>query len=240
MRIFIIFLLLALATACSNPRNTKLPQDLAAMDSIKPSVEKLKPEERELLTGYIMRHTMGAAIGAAFGQKPDLIPEGITIGKAIDEQKAFLEKERAREAEEKTKKDRAIAAQKAFTDQVAQALAIRLIGIKVTNEDQFGIGKRVNFLFEIENKGSKAITGIKGEAIFKDRFGDQLSEGNLKFEETIEAGKTIKTNLGRSLNPFMPGDKKLANADAASITFQFTPFIVIFQDGSKAEAPIEI
>lgn len=240
MRTIIALLFLALATACSNPRNTKLPQDLATMDTIKPSVEKLKPEERELLTGYIMRHTMGAAIGAAFGQKSEPIPEGITIGKAIDEQRAFLEKERAREAEEKAKKDRAIAAQKAFADQVAQALAIRLIGIKVTNEDQFGIGKRVNFLFEVENKGAKAITGIKGEAIFKDRFGDQLADGNLKFEETIEPGKTIKTTLGRSLNPFMAGDKKLVNSDASSITLQFTPSMVIFQDGSKVEAPAEI
>lgn len=237
MRFWIGMTCLALALACSNPRNTKLPQDLSAMDSIKPTIEKLPPEEKELLTGYIMRHTVGSALGMAFGQKSEPIPANTTIGKAIEEQRAYLEKERAREAEEKAKRDRAIAARKAFADQVAQAVSVRLVAIKVGAEDRFSISRRVDLTFEIENKGQKAISGLKGEAVLKDRFGDQLAEANLKFEKVIDPGKTITTSLGRSLNPFIPDDKKLAQAEAATTTMIFTPVIVLFADGTKAEIP---
>lgn len=237
MRIWIGFILLPLFLACSNPRNTKLPQDIASLESIKPSVDKLTEEEKTLLTGYIMRHTIGSAFGAAFGKKSDPIPQGMTIGKAIDEQKAFIQAERNREIEEKAKKDRIAAARKAASDQLAQMLTIRLVRIKVESEDQFGFSKRINFYFEMENKSQKTIVGLKGDGVLKDRFGDVLASPSMKTEVNIAPGQIIKTSMGRSYNQFREEDKKLASADALNCSFIFTPSIVLFSDGTKIETP---
>jgi hypothetical protein len=44
----ITYLLFIFLAACSNPRDTPLPKDISKMESIKPAIEKLTPEEREL------------------------------------------------------------------------------------------------------------------------------------------------------------------------------------------------
>ena len=102
----IVPLFLVVLAACSNPRDTPLPRDMSKMESIKPAIEKLTPEERELVAGYIMRHTVGAAFGSAFGVKADPIPDGMTIGKAIDEQRGLMEKKKAEETAKKTAKEK--------------------------------------------------------------------------------------------------------------------------------------
>jgi hypothetical protein len=38
--------------ACSGPKDTPLPRELDKMESLKPAMEKLTPEERELVAGY--------------------------------------------------------------------------------------------------------------------------------------------------------------------------------------------
>lgn len=57
--------------ACSGPEDTPLPRELDEdkIENIKPAMEKLTPEERELVAGYIMRHTVGAKLGGLFGGK---------------------------------------------------------------------------------------------------------------------------------------------------------------------------
>lgn len=88
-RAITIVLFCLILAACNSVKNTPLPQDLGKMESIKPAMEKLTPAERDLATGYIMRHTLfgGAAI-------PE-IPEGMTIGKAIEDQTQFLAQQKA-------------------------------------------------------------------------------------------------------------------------------------------------
>lgn len=89
VNLLVVASLMALA-ACSGPKDTPLPKDLEKMESIKPAMEKLTPEERELAAGYIMRHTIGAKLGGLFGGKEvPGIPEGMTLGKAIEEQRKF-------------------------------------------------------------------------------------------------------------------------------------------------------
>jgi hypothetical protein len=84
VRYTIAILLLVASVGCSNPKNTKIPQDLAKIDTIKASVDKLTPEEKELFGSYLMMRMLGTA-GPNKG-----IPAGMTIGKAIEEQRAFL------------------------------------------------------------------------------------------------------------------------------------------------------
>ena len=90
MRFIIITGTVALLLAgCSGPKDTPLPREIEKMESIKLALEKLTPDERELATGYIVR-TIVAKMGGLFGGKEGPgIPEGITLGKAIDEQRTF-------------------------------------------------------------------------------------------------------------------------------------------------------
>ena len=87
---FSILLCSIILTACSGPKDTVIPRELDKMDSIKPAMEKLTVEEKELAASYIMRNTIGAKLGALFGGKEGTgIPEGMTLGKAIEEQRKF-------------------------------------------------------------------------------------------------------------------------------------------------------
>lgn len=71
-----------LLVGCSNPKDTVIPQ-LDKLKNIKPAIEKLTPEDKQLLSDYLVRHTIEAAMR---GVKTDPIPNGITIAKAIAEE----------------------------------------------------------------------------------------------------------------------------------------------------------
>jgi hypothetical protein len=208
------------------------------MESIKPALEKLTPEEKELVAGYVARHTIGAAFGAAFGVKADPIPDGMTIGKAIEEQRRFVEQRKAEEAVKKAAKEKAEAERKALADQMAQVLSVRLVALdlhKATFRD-LDVENYIRLAIEFNNKGSKGIAGLKGMATFKDKFGDTVSELPIKVEQQIPAGKTVTVKLQKRYNQFSEEDRRLANLNAASTNFTVAPEVVLFSDGTKFEA----
>lgn len=224
--------------ACSGPMDTPLPSDLTKMESIKPAMEKLKPEDRDLLAAYIVRHTFGAAMGAAFGVKGEPIPPGMTIGKAIAAQRSFMETAKALEATQKLEAERIAAAKKALSDQMIQLLSARLVDLtlhKATYQD-FDVENYVKLAIEFQNKGSKTISGLKGLAVFKDKFGDTVSELPIKVEQEISAGKTITVDLQKRYNQFNTEDQKLANLSATTAKFSISPEVILFADGTKFEA----
>jgi hypothetical protein len=245
VRIFLVGLA-GLLVGCSNPHDTPLPKDLAGMESIKPAIEKLPAAERELVAGYIVRHTLGASLGAAFGVKTDPIPDGMTIGRAITEQREFVEKlqaeEAARKSQEAVKKaarDKARAERAALAVQMKALIGVRLTHLslhKATFRDG-DVKSRINLVFEFENKGTKDITGIKGIATFKDTFGDTVATVPFKVETQIAAGKMTSTRLGKDYNQFNDADRKLADLEASKVVFDLDPEVVLFADGSKFEAP---
>lgn len=69
MRIVLVLLSFLVLAACNSAKDTPLPRELEQMDSIKPAMEKLSAEERELAVGYIMRHTVAAKLGGLFGAR---------------------------------------------------------------------------------------------------------------------------------------------------------------------------
>ena len=108
MKIFSIFCFTLLLVACGDPHDTKVPADISKWSgTVKPALQKLKPDEQALFTQYVRRHTIGAAEGGLAGDKADPIPEGMTIGKAIEEQRNYLAQEQVKQSEEKPLKDKA-------------------------------------------------------------------------------------------------------------------------------------
>lgn len=233
------FLILLAGAACSNPHNTALPKDISSLDKIKPAIEKLTQEEKELLSGYIMRHTIGAAFGGAFGIKAEPIPDGMTIGKAIEEQRGLAEKQKAANAAEKLERAKIDASRKALADQMAQILSSRLttIGLHKASYRDFDMESSIELTIEFENKGNKSISGLKGISIFKDKFGDKVAELPIKIEQEIPAGKKVAIKLSKRFNQFIAEDRRLSTIDAATTNFSFSPDVILFSDGSKFEAP---
>jgi len=241
MRRFLLlpFCLAWLLVACSNPLNAPVPKDLGNMESLKPAMEKLKPEEKELLAAYVVRHSVGAVFGKAFGVQPEPIPEGMTVGKALDEQRAFVERLKTEEAAKKLALEQAEAQRKALVEQMKLVLASRVIDItlhKATYHDG-DVHSTISFEFEIDNKGAKDIAGIKGLASFRDKFGDRIAGVSMKTEEAIPAGKSVRVRLGKDYSEFNDNDRKLVNLDVHTATFELAPEVILFADGSKFESP---
>ncbi len=107
VKIFCVLCCTLLLAACGDPHDTKVPTDISKWSTtVKPSLQKLTPEERILFSQFTIRHIAEAA-GGSMGNKTDPIPEGMTIGKAIEEQRNYVARQQAKESEEKTRKDAA-------------------------------------------------------------------------------------------------------------------------------------
>ena len=107
LRIFSIFCFALLLVACGDPHDTKLPIDIAKWhNTVKPSLQKLTREEQELFTQYVRRHTILADEVGLHGDAADPIPEGMTIGKAIAEQRDYIAKQQAMDAKAKAHREK--------------------------------------------------------------------------------------------------------------------------------------
>jgi len=107
VKLFAILCFALLLVACGDPHDTKVPTDISKWsETVKPSLQKLKPEEKVLFSQYAIRHMAGTAVGGLIGGKTDPIPDDMTIGKAIEEQRNYLAQEQVKESEEKALKDK--------------------------------------------------------------------------------------------------------------------------------------
>jgi len=98
VRILSIFCLALLLVACGDPHDTKVPTDISRWSTtVKPALQKLTPEEKTLFSQYAIRHIAGAAVGY-IGNKADPIPEDMTIGKAIEEQRNYIAQQQIKES----------------------------------------------------------------------------------------------------------------------------------------------
>src|SRR5207249_1881417 len=147
--------------------------------------------------GYVMRHSVGSAFGSAFGMKADPIPDDMTIGKAIEEQRSLVEKQKAEETAKKAAKEKIEIERKALADQMAQVVSVRLADIDLHKASfrDFDVENYINLTIEFDNKGSKTISGLKGVATFQDKFGDTVSELPIKVEQEIPARKSVTVKL---------------------------------------------
>lgn len=86
-----------LLVACGDPHDTQVPVDISKWSTtVKPSLQQLTPEEQALFTRYVRRHTIMTDEVGLYGDKVDPIPEGMTIGRAIEEQRDYIAKEQVK------------------------------------------------------------------------------------------------------------------------------------------------
>jgi len=230
---------LALVLAgCNGAKNTEIPTDIQNLDSIRAAVDKLEPEERELVAGYVMRHTFGAA----FGDKTAGIPAGVTIGNAIDEQRSFLADRKIEEAKQAALKAELEARKEAAMKQMRDAVTVTLVSKAIEVERGYGgrvIDEHFAAGFGYKNNTNKAIAGVKGHISVKDLFGDEISGFAISNDDTIEPGSSITWRGSRSVKYAIGdnNDRKLAELDDTKYKVVWVPQMIVFADGSKLEQP---
>lgn len=239
----VLTLCLVALAACSGPKDTPLPRELDKMETIKPSMEKLSPEERELVAGYVMRHTIGAKIGAMFGGKEGPgIPEGMTIGKAIEEQRKFKTDAALEEAKQQALKAKLLAEREAVLKPMRDAITVTLIS-KTINPEYGRSGILMDeFLvvtFGYKNNTEKDIAGVKGYISVKDLFDDEISGFLVSNDNTIKAGETITWTGSRTVKYAFGNnkDRKLALLEDDKFKVTWDPKVIVFKDGTTLKVP---
>jgi hypothetical protein len=107
VKIFSISCLALLLVGCGDPHDTKVPADISKWhDAVKPSLQKLTPDEQALFAQYARRHAILADEVGLHGDKADPIPEGMTVGQAIADQRNYIALQQAKESKEKARKDK--------------------------------------------------------------------------------------------------------------------------------------
>jgi len=238
MKKIITITLALLLAGCNGAKNTEIPTDIQNLDSIKAAVDKLEPEERELVAGYVMRHTLGAA----FGDKTAGIPAGVTIGNAIDEQRNFLANKKIEEAKQAALKAELEARKEAAMKQMRDAVTVTLVNKAIEVERGYsGMVTDEHFAasFGYKNNTDKAIAGVKGYISIKDLFGDEISGFAISNDDTIEPRSSITWRGSRSVKYAVGdnNDRKLAELDDTKYKVVWEPQVIVFADGSKLEQP---
>lgn len=237
---YIAIIALLIVAGCSNPKDTIIPSKLDSLDSIGVSLKKLSPEDQELFAGYFMRHAIGAKMGGLFGLKSTPIPEGMTLGKAIDDQRAFLAANASKEADEKALKEKVLKERERAMGAMRSAVTVTLVSKKIATETMSGIetDRKIEVVIAYQNNTDKAVAGVKGTLEVQDIFGDELSGFAVSNETTIEPGATVTWTGGRSVKFSMNSnkDEKLAGLADDKYKVIWNPKMIIFGDGTKLSA----
>ena len=245
MRKAVIALLsLGALLGCSNPMDTPVPRELDKLESLKPVLDKLSAEERQLFAGYVARHTLGAAMGAIFGGKTASdtgIPAGATLGSAIDEQRKYLANTAAEEAKAKALKEKLIAEREAALKSMREAVTVTVVskGLQTERIQGMLLDEKLEVTLGYQNNTGKDIAGVKGTMIFKDLFDSDISRLMVSNDATIKAGATTTWTGGRSVR-FSMGhndDRKLAEVEEGKYKAIWEPETIVFSDGTKLTAP---
>ena len=103
---------------------------------------------------------------------------------------------------------------------------------KKLSKGQYG-NDTINMIIVFKNETDKDISGVKGTAIFKDMFGDQIIGIGISYDEPIKAGQVKEWDGVVDYNQFKDSHEKLVVTDTNKIDFSFVPETIIFQDGTK-------
>lgn len=231
--------------ACSNPNDIVFgPDPIKQISEQGDQFKKLSEEDRGLLVGYLTV----SAIGKAFGG--DIKPvTGRTVGEVLVDARAWREKIKVAEAEEKKRvaeaevlKAKVIAERKAIAEKISSSVIVAVIDKTVlpVNYDAGRYSEMLSISYAIENKSERDIAQLKGQVIFKDATGDMVGSLRVDFDQPVGAEKTLKTTTGRGwkLNKFRYGEiEKIAGREFSSMKATFEPESIAFKDGEVLKAP---
>ena len=242
-QIFLAALLpLLLLGGCSGSKGTLLPRDLSNIGSIKPAIAKLPADERELLAGYVIRHVAAQALGNVLGSGGSSVPEGMTIGRAIEEQRKFKTDAALEEAKQRALRAKLQAEHDVALKSMRDAVTVTLLSKGIDMERGYGgivLDENFKVTFGYKNNTPQDIAGVKGHISVKDLFGDEISGFQISNDDTLKAGQSLTWTGSRSVR-FSLGenhDRKLAALSDDKYKVVWEPEVIVFADGTKKTVP---
>lgn len=230
LRISAMSALCLMTFGCTKLKDKTITEDnrAAIMKDLKESKD-VTDEERHLLLGYLLRN----GLKDAFAGKEPSLPAGKTIQAMIDEQRAFLAAEKAREEKEAALREQARAEETRRRRALQDALTVTIFA-KGMSEEQFR--KNIVIKCAYENQSGKDIKGFKGSLVALDMFGDTITTLGIKEDGALPAGQTKQVVLTKHYNEFIDTDRKFASIDLDKMKVQWMPDLILFADGTRMAA----
>ncbi|MFZ4537150.1 hypothetical protein [Propionivibrio sp.] len=226
MKEFLLAILFALILAgCEGPKDKVVPKVMAKwVTELKPSIDKLSVNDRKLFLGFLMR----AKLGEALGEKP--IEEGLTIGKIIEQQKAWVDDEVRKEVEARLMNGRFEVERAALKKAVGDLLNVTVLDLRLEKK-----GHAENQIVKLgfENKGQKDIRGIRGSIRFIDIFDNEVGVVSVSYADGLKAGASGSWAGARRFNRYLESHQALASLEQGQYTSRFDPEMIVFADGQK-------
>lgn len=228
---------------CSDPKNLQLPEKLEDIEKIKPQLQKLSEEDRALLGTYLVRRALkNSPLGGMAGDTGS--DKNMTVGQAIENQRAFVAAAAKREQEEKALAAKLKTEQEAALAVLREAATVTLISKKLDVErgpmSGMEMGKELQISVGYKNNGSKDITTIKGTLQFVDLTGEEITRLQIDNTNTIKAGGTAVWNGKKSLTfSFHKGLQTLAELADDKYKVVWLPDAIAFADGTVMKLPAD-
>jgi hypothetical protein len=218
------------AVGCGSPKN-KIVTDSNREQIIAQVAEsqRLTPEEKQLFVSFMMRASAAKAFGGLLGADASTVAySGKTVGRIVEEERAFQAQNKA----EEEKRARLAAAAKARADALAAEIN-KALTIAVFDKRSADIGfMQFTYLKLVaENTSGKDVRGFTGRLKIRDMFGDELHDTHVKVTELISSGAKLTWEE-------LVDDSRVRKASLKDLKFEWTPEQVLFADGSRL-SPIE-
>jgi len=237
-------ILVLVASGCGKPEDIIFgPEPLKQISEQGDKFKKLSEEDRTLLVAYLGIAQLGKIFGADVKS-----PTGRTVREVLAEARAWQEKLKQAEAEEKKReveaqalKAKVLAERKALAERISSSVVVAVTGTRVLpkNYDAGRYSPMLSVSYAIENKSTRAIRQLKGRVVFKDLTGDEVGWLPVDFDQTIGPGKILKTDTGRGwrLNEFRNGEiERIASRQFSSMSATFEPESIAFDGGEVIKA----
>ena len=221
------------------------PQAIEANAELKGAVKTLSEEEKGLLMGFLMRRELGkSGLGGLAGvdAMPESEAKGVTVGRAIDLQRAWLSEREAREAQEKALAEQVAKAREAKMEALRGAVVVAVSSKRYQAADWhrriYDDAILMNLAFA--NHTGKAVAGVKGTLVFADLFGDEFQRISIAYDGGIPVDGVATWNGSVEYNQFNEADKKLAHTDLDKLKVRWEPDTILFADGVTAPLTVNV
>ena len=224
-----VVVLCAFLGACDKPTDAVLPTDSNQWTvEFTQKLKGLGDDEKQLLTGYIIRMKMAQVLGGSG------IPVGTTVGQAIAYQKQWIAEKKAEEEAAAQLKQQLEAKQAAAEAELRKTIILTFLSQRYIPSN-WHIQRYDDFLeirIGIKNNGPKTLKGVRGKLVIKNTFGDIITKTRLNIEENISPGNEYVWTGGRKLNKFLDEDQKLMNLENGKFSIDVQPTLAVYDDGS--------
>lgn len=226
LNLLLLCAFLFVCSSCANLKSTKVTDENKdkIMNEISTSKE-LTSEERQLLTGYIVRENLSSV----FKNGKPSIPTGKTVGEMIEDQRKWIA-QNAEEEEGEKEKEQKLAAEIAAKEEALRKLAtVTLYGLKESDAG-FMPGFEAVIAFKA---GSKDIRAFEGSLVLSDVLGNSLGEIPVKVLTPLKANESRTMTYGNLYMAF----PDLRGKHLEDIKTQWKPTKIILADSTELSVP---